>query len=106
MAQRNADGPITIEQYRQIVVGDLRHAMALLRRKATPEEVEAYQQLVLHVCARVAGAYREGNLIGASGVAAAPAEQAAIDDVQAALAPPRWFAQVVDRIRDLFGGAP
>jgi hypothetical protein len=68
--------------------------------------VEAYQQLVLHVCARVAGAYREGTMMGGAGaLGVAPTEQAAIEAVQAAMVPPPWFERMVDHIRELFGGA-
>ncbi|NTU83982.1 MAG: hypothetical protein HGA45_32195 [Chloroflexales bacterium] len=105
-ARRSQDGPMSLDEFRRIVLDDMRHAVALLRRKATREDVEAYRQLVLHVCTRVAGAYREGNLVGVGGLAAAPAEQAAIEAVQGALAPPHWYEQMVDRIKDLFRGEP
>lgn len=98
--------PFDPERFQQEVLTDLRQALAVLRRVGDPEEVEAYQQLVLHVCTRVAGAYREGNQMG-GGVAlgVAPAEQAAIEAVQAAMLPPPWFERMIDHVRELFGGA-
>lgn len=103
-ARRAEQEPFDPDRFQQEVIADLRQALEVLRRAGTPEEVEAYQQLVLHVCTRVAGAYREGNLIGAGGLEVAPAEQAAIEAVQAAMVPPPWFERMVDHIRELFGG--
>lgn len=103
-AQRARQAPFDPDRFQQQVLADLRQALELLRRAGSPAEVAAYQQLVLHVCTRVAGAYREGSIMGAGGLAVAPAEQAAIDAVQAAMVPPPWIERMVDRIKDLFGG--
>jgi hypothetical protein len=58
---------------------NLSDAVALLERKATPEELTAYKRFVLTVADRVANAHRE------EGVNVSAAEQAAIDDIAAAL---------------------
>lgn len=58
---------------------NLRDAVALLEQKATPEELTAYKRFVLTVADRVANAHRE------EGVNVSAAEQAAIDDIAAAL---------------------
>ena len=53
--------------------------MALLRSKATPEEVDDYRSFVLSVVNRVANAHKE------DGVAVGPDEQAAIEAITASL---------------------
>ena len=99
----SSDQPITFERYRTTVLNDLGQAIQVLRRKASPAEVDAYKDMVLHVCQRVASAYREGNLFGVGGVAVAPAEQSVIDSVEKVLAGPRgWPGQLVDEIKALF----
>ena len=57
----------------------LRDAAALLEQKATPEELAAYKRFVLTVADKVANAHRE------EGVDVSAAEQAAIDEIAAAL---------------------
>jgi hypothetical protein len=57
----------------------LRNAVALLEEKATPKEVAAYKSFVLTVAGNVASAHREGE------TAVSEAEQAAIDEIAAAL---------------------
>jgi len=57
----------------------LRDAMAILRSKATPEEVDDYRGFVTNVANRVANAHKE------DGVAVGPAEQAVIDEIAASL---------------------
>ena len=54
-------------------------AAALLRAKATSEELAAYQAFVLAVASRVAAAHKE------RGAEVSPAEQAALDEVRARL---------------------
>lgn len=57
----------------------LRDAIEILERKATPEEVNDYRGFVRALCEKVANAHRE------DAVAVSPAEQAALDEVSAAL---------------------
>jgi hypothetical protein len=61
----------------------LRDAVAVLERKATPEEVEAYKRFVLSLADKVANAHREGE------EAVSDAERAAIEEIAAALGAPR-----------------
>ncbi len=58
---------------------NLRDATALIEQKATPEELAAYKRFVLTVADKVANAHRE------EGVDVSAAEQAAIDEIAAAL---------------------
>jgi hypothetical protein len=57
----------------------LRDAVALLERKATPQEVEDYKRFVLTLAEKVANAHREG------GVSVSDAERAAIEEISAAV---------------------
>src|SRR6266576_3434065 len=57
----------------------LRDAVALLRNKATPEELEAYRSFVLNVANRVANAHKEND------VAVGADEQAVIEEISASL---------------------
>ena len=54
-------------------------AVAVLEQKAAPEEVEGYKRFVLTVAEKVANAHRE------HGQNVSPAEQAALDEIAAAL---------------------
>ena len=57
----------------------LRDAVALVRAKATPEELDDYRSFVLNVVNRVANAHTE------NGVAVAPEEAAVIEEISASL---------------------
>ncbi|MBV9339131.1 MAG: hypothetical protein JO262_18955 [Solirubrobacterales bacterium] len=57
----------------------LRDAVAVLERKATPEEIDAYRRFVMSVAERVASAHRE------DGVEISGLERAAMNDVAAAM---------------------
>ena len=67
------------EELKEAGLQHLRDAIAVLDSKATPEEVEEYRRFVIALAERVANAHREG------GVAVSEAEQAAIDEISAAL---------------------
>ena len=69
----------TPEKLTQEGMQSLRDAVAALESKATPEEVEAYRSFVLALAQRVAAAHKE------SGESVSPAEQAALDQLAAAL---------------------
>ncbi|MGD0167696.1 MAG: hypothetical protein ABSC51_10500 [Gaiellaceae bacterium] len=69
----------SFEDLKQNGLQHLRDAVALLEQKATPEEVAAYKRFVLSVADKVANAHREG------GVNVSDSEQAAIDEITAAL---------------------
>ncbi len=57
----------------------LGEAVAVLERKATPQEVDDYRRFVLAVADRVANAHREGGQL------VSDAERAAIEEIAAAL---------------------
>jgi hypothetical protein len=70
------------EELKEQGLQHLRDAVALLERKATPEELEDYRRFVLNLAERVASAHREG------GAGVSPAERAAIEDIAASLGAP------------------
>ena len=70
------------EELKEHGIAQLHDAVALLERKATPEEVESYRRFVVSLAEKVAHAHRE------HGAGVSPAEQAAIDEVSASLATP------------------
>jgi hypothetical protein len=69
----------SFEELKQHTLQQLRDAVALLERKATPEEVEDYKRFVVTLAERVAAAHKEG------GEPVSQAERAAIDEIAAAL---------------------
>ncbi len=68
------------EELRDHVTGQLGEALAAVREKADPKEVEDYKNFILRLSERVAGAHTEGTQ------AVSDAEQAAIDAIKGALA--------------------
>ncbi len=69
----------SVEELEENGLKHLRDAVALLQRKATPEELEDYRRFVLTLADKVATAHREG------GVSISPAEHAAIQEIAASL---------------------
>jgi hypothetical protein len=67
------------DELKQHGLQHVRDAVAVLERKATPVEVEEYRQFVINLTHKVAAAHRE------NGQDVSEAEQAAIDDIVAAL---------------------
>ncbi len=67
------------EELKEQGLQHLRDAVALLATKATPEEVDEYRRFIVTLSQRVAAAHRE------HGEDVSEAEQAAIDDITAAL---------------------
>jgi hypothetical protein len=70
------------EELRAKGLEHVRDSVALLERKATPEEVEDYRRFVLTLVDKVAAAHREG------GQSESPAETQAIGDIATALGAP------------------
>jgi hypothetical protein len=70
------------EELKQSGLAHLCAAVALLEAKATAEEVDAYKRFVLALAGRVAYAHRD------QGAEVSAAEQAALDEIGAALASP------------------
>ncbi len=57
----------------------------LLQRKATPDEVLAYKQMLMGVAEKVANASKEGGFLGFGGVRVSGAEQSFLNEVKGAL---------------------
>lgn len=67
------------EEVKQSGLNHLRESVALLERKATPDEIDEYRRFIITLSKKVAAAHRE------HGVEVSEAEQAAIDDIDGAL---------------------
>jgi hypothetical protein len=67
------------DELKQHGLQHVRHSVAVLERKATPVEVQGYRQFIVNLTHKVAAAYRE------HGPDVSEPEQAAIDDIVAAL---------------------
>ena len=76
--------PSSSEELRERAVQHLRDALALLERKATPDEVEDYKRFIVNLAERVAEARKEGFL-GLSGDRVSPDERAALQQIAEAL---------------------
>jgi hypothetical protein len=70
------------DELKQAGLEHLRDAVALLEQKATPDDVDAYRKFVTALAGSVAHAHRE------HGQEVSEAEQAALQDIAAALGPP------------------
>lgn len=63
----------------------LGEAARILQVKSAPEEVDAYRQFVVDVARAAAVAHREGGFLGIGGEQVGAEEQAALDEIEAAL---------------------
>jgi hypothetical protein len=72
------------EELKQHNLDNVRQGIALLKTKATDEEVEEYRKFIVGLAERVAEARKEG-FMGLSGERVSDAERAAIGEVEAAL---------------------
>jgi hypothetical protein len=72
------------EELKEASLGHIKDAVALLKEKATPEEVEEYKKFIVGLANRVAEARKEGFL-GLSGERVSDDERSAIGEVEAAL---------------------
>lgn len=86
--------PPALDPQRMQGVGDiaaastdrLREALGVLNDKGSAEEVAAYKQFVVAVARAVAEAHKEGSFVGIGGKQVSEKEQAALDEIEAALA--------------------
>ena len=67
------------EEFVTSAVKHLEEAVAIITKKATPQELADYRSFVTSLCAAVAAAHREGD------AEASPEESAVIDQVNAAM---------------------
>ena len=72
------------EELKEASLGHIRDAVALLKEKAAPEEVDEYKKFIVVLANRVAEARKEG-FMGLSGERVSDAERSAIGEVEAAL---------------------
>jgi hypothetical protein len=63
----------------------LDEGVATLARHAEPADVDAYKQFILDLARRVASAKKEGGVLGIGGKEISEDEQAALDEIAAAL---------------------
>jgi hypothetical protein len=85
--------PPAMDQERLRASGDLsaasterlREALRILEQKASPDEVEAYKRFVTDAAEAVAKAHKEGGFVGIGGTQVSEREQAALDEITAAL---------------------
>jgi hypothetical protein len=74
----------TPEELKQHALQNIRDAIALLKTKATDDEVEQYRKFVIDLSSRVAEARKEG-FMGLSGERVSDAERSAIEEITSAL---------------------
>jgi hypothetical protein len=68
------------------VVGDrLREAVRLVQEKGSAEDAQAYREFIVRVGRTAAEAHKEGGFIGIGGKQIDDQEQAALDEIEAAL---------------------
>jgi len=73
----------TPEELKQACLGHIRDAVALLKSKATAEELDEYKKFILGLAERVAEARKEG-FMGLSGERVSDAEKEAIGEISGA----------------------
>jgi hypothetical protein len=71
-----------------VTTEQLRRAISILEATASPEEIDAYKTFVMTVAQAVAGAHKEGGLLGIGGTPVSAAENQALDEISTALGPP------------------
>jgi len=74
-----------IANLKSAVLTRVTEAVNLLSRKATPDEVQAYKQMVMGVAEKAASASKEGGFLGFGGVRVSNAEQSFLNEVKRAL---------------------
>ncbi len=85
--------PPALDQERLRAAGDvgtasterLREALEILGQKASPEELETFKRFVMDLAEAAAKAHKEGGFIGIGGKQVSESEQAALDEIEAAL---------------------
>jgi hypothetical protein len=74
-----------IANIKSAVLMRIKEAADLVSRKATPEEAQAYKQMIIGVAEKTASASKEGGFLGFGGVRVSNAEQSFLNEVKAAL---------------------
>lgn len=78
-------GAQNMEEAKSKMLGDVRHCIAIISAKGSPDEVATYKELMVQVAENVAAAAKEGGFMGIGGTLVSDAEKAAISDVQQAV---------------------
>lgn len=71
-----------------LVSDQLRRAIEILGTKAEASDVDAYKRFVMTVAQAVAGAHKEGGVLGIGGTQVSDAENQALDEISSALGAP------------------
>ena len=71
--------------FKSAVLVRIREAANLVNRKATPDEANAYKQMIMSVAGKSANASTEGGFLGFGGVRVSNSEQSFLNEVKAAL---------------------
>jgi hypothetical protein len=74
-----------IANLKSAVLARIKEAANLISRKATPEEAQAYKQMIMSVAEKTANASKEGGFLGFGGVRVSNAEQSFLNEVKAVL---------------------
>jgi len=67
------------------MIANLRQAAHAVRAKATPQEVEDYQEFIMFMTEKVAKAAKEGGFMGMGGQEVTEDEQRVLDEIKLAL---------------------
>jgi hypothetical protein len=67
------------------VLSRIAEVVDLVNSKATPDEVQAYKQMIMVVAQKAANASKEGGFLGFGGVRVSDAEQSFLNEVKGAL---------------------
>lgn len=82
-------GEGTFEQqtinFKNAVLGYVKQALALIKSKASPDEVAAYEKMMSSVAEHVANAAKEGSFFGFGGERVSAAEKAFLEELHAVL---------------------
>ncbi len=76
-----------LENIKATILAKLQEASRIVASKATPDEAQAYRQLLMDVAQRTAEASKEGGFLGFGGVRVSSAEESFIQQVQQAISP-------------------
>ena len=76
------------EELQQDGLAGIREAVELVESKASPEELDDYKDFVVNLAERAAHAHKSGGFMGIGGQEVSESEQAAIDEIRAALDSP------------------
>jgi hypothetical protein len=77
-------GAQTADDVLAMAISDIRGALAVLRLKAQPEEIQEYRQMLIEHAERIAQAGKEGGFLGIGGVRISEAEERVLAEIRMA----------------------